>query len=164
MGQHQESKSRIDHYLDDTPVFRSVTIDPGLQCISQSKCRVFGKQVLTKGRVLGKELWPIISRWYFRGRNFRGHKVSWFSRFFGIFRDSFCKGIIYIQNSRKCLLAKLQKILDKWKFFHPIFFRLFNLLGCCSLITPIFSLLDHKPCKLSPWLSRRNRGYCQYWD
>ena len=74
----------------------------------------------------------------FADRKFRDFRVFWhFSR-------KFLPRHNLNSNSRKFLLANLQKILDSRKFFLSNFFRFFKFLRCCSLITPIFSLLGNK--------------------
>ena len=75
---------------------------------------------------------------YFRGRKFRDFRVFWpFSR-------KFLPSHILNSKLAKVCARKITEILDSRKFFPSSFFRFFNFLRCCSLITPIFSLLGRK--------------------
>ena len=99
-----------------------------------------------------------------RGRNFRRLKVLRFSRFLH-FSQKF-----FVRHNLKSKFAKVfaREITENSrlaKVFSIQFFRFVKFLRCCSLITPIGSLVFWaiKPCKLSPRLwavLKMNRKLC----
>ena len=79
---------------------------------------------------------------YFRGINFRGLKVSRFSRF-----RHFSQKFLLRHNLNSKFKVFAREITENSRFakvFLSNFFRFLKFLLCCSLISPIFSLLGYK--------------------